>query len=96
MQGRRPGFWQVPENPPHIALQRGKQIVNIDRFEPTTQYCSRCDQRQQMPLKQRQFDCPVYGLSLVRDRNTAMNIRRAGASAHVQVLACQAALFEPR
>jgi putative transposase len=66
----------------HVAMLRGKHIVQIDRFEPTTQRCSRCGHQQPMPLKMRQFVCEQCGLSLDRDHNAALNIRRAGASAH--------------
>ncbi len=65
----------------HIALKRGKLMVRIDRFEPTTVRCSRCGKRQAMSLQQRTFVCPRCGLSLDRDHNAALNIQRAGASA---------------
>jgi putative transposase len=66
----------------HVALKQGKVVITIDRFEPTTQVCSCCGARQKLSLKVRQFDCPQCGLSLDRDHNAALNIRRAGASAH--------------
>ena len=65
----------------HVALLRGKHIVQIDRFAPTTQRCCGCRHRQPMPLKQRLFVCEQCGLALDRDHNAALNIRSAGASA---------------
>ena len=64
-----------------VALKRGKIVVRIGRFERTTGQCSRCDHEQAMTLKHRWFACPVCGLSLDRDHNAAINIRRVGASA---------------
>jgi putative transposase len=65
----------------HIALLRGKHIVQIGRFEPTTQCCSACKHKQAMPLRERQFVCESCGLTLDRDHNAALNIYSAGASA---------------
>jgi putative transposase len=62
----------------HIATLRGKVVLQIGRFEPTTQPCSRCGKKQTLTLKQRQFDCPHCGLSLDRDHNAALNIQRLG------------------
>jgi putative transposase len=66
----------------HVALKQGKVIVTIDRFEPTTQTCSCCGEKQKLSLKVRQFNCSRCDLSLDRDHNAALNILRAGASAH--------------
>jgi putative transposase len=65
----------------HVALLRGKIVVKIDRFAPTTQRCSGCGERQIVSLKQSTFFCPHCGLILDRDHNAALNIQRAGASA---------------
>jgi putative transposase len=62
----------------HIATLRGKVVLQIGRFEPTTQPCSHCGELQKLSLKQRQFDCPHCSLSLDRDHNAALNIQRLG------------------
>jgi putative transposase len=61
----------------------GSTLVVVDRFFPSTQLCSSCGTRNHSlggveGLKERQFDCGVCGLSLDRDENAAINIRRAG------------------
>jgi len=63
-----------------VALKRGKTVVTIDRFTPTTQLCSRCGQRLNLSLRDRTVNC-ACGCTLSRDHNAAINIQRAGASA---------------
>ena len=69
------GFSQFIKSLEYVTAVRGKTIHFIDRWEPTSQTCSRCDHRQKMDLRQRVFDCPECGLSLDRDHNAAINIR---------------------
>jgi putative transposase len=64
----------------HAALKRGKVVLKVARFEPTTQRCSGCKCLRAVSLKDRTFFCP-RGLQLDRDRNAAINILCAGASA---------------
>jgi putative transposase len=61
----------------------GSTLVVVDRFLPSTQVCSSCGTLSDRVsgfagLKERQFDCDACGLSLDRDENAAINIRRAG------------------
>ena len=76
------GFSEFLSIQKHIAVQMGKIVVQIDRFEPSTTPCSACGQRQPMPLHVRVFECqnPECGLVLDRDHNAARNIKRVGAS----------------
>jgi len=53
-------------------------VLFIDRFEPTTQTCSRCLHRQEVKLSERVFRCERCGLEIDRDENSAKNILRAG------------------
>ena len=64
----------------HLAAKRGKRVLKTDRFEPTSQVCSECENRQPIPLRQRTFECGSCGLVLDRDHNAARNIYRVGAS----------------
>ena len=64
-----------------VALKRGKSVVQIGRFERTTQRCSGCAVRHPMALRDRVLTC-TCGLTIDRDHNAAINIQRAGASAH--------------
>lgn len=64
-----------------VAFKRGKQVIFLDRWTPTTQPCSNCGERQKLTLQERNFACGHCDLTLDRDHNAAINIRRAGASA---------------
>ena len=52
----------------------GCQLVVADRFYPSSQLCSRCGHRHQMPLSQRVFCCERCGLETDRDLNAAINL----------------------
>lgn len=66
-----------------VAFKRGKSIIRIDRFTPTSQICSGCGQRHSLTLRDRTLKCDC-GLVIDRDHNAAINIKRAGASACYQ------------
>ena len=58
--------------------ERGKQLIKIDRWYPSSQLCHRCGHRQPMPLKIRAYHCPVCGMDFNRDWNAAINIKTEG------------------
>ena len=60
----------------HVAAMRGKQVVKIGRWQPTSQTCSACGQRQAIALPERVFACAACRLEIGRDHNAARNIRR--------------------
>lgn len=64
----------------YLSRKGGKRVLKLNRFEPTTQVCSGCGQRQPMPLRERTYRCGCCGLKLDRDHNAARNIYRVGAS----------------
>ena len=57
---------------------RGKQLVKIDKWYPSSQTCSCCGHKQKMPLYVRTYDCPQCGNHMDRDYNAAVNIRNEG------------------
>ena len=57
---------------------RGKKLVKIDKWYPSSQTCSCCGSRKEMPLAERTYRCPVCGMEMDRDRNAAINIRNEG------------------
>lgn len=59
------------------AENAGKTFVKVAPHY-TSQDCSRCGHRQIMPLSRRVYDCPSCSLSLDRDTNAALNIKRLG------------------
>jgi len=62
-----------------VALKRGKSVVKIGRFVPTTKTCSGCGQRHDLTLRDRVLACDC-GLVIDRDYNAAINIKHSGAS----------------
>ena len=63
-----------------MATKLGKELVKIDRWEPTTQICHVCGHRQEMPLNMRTFVCGGCGNVEDRDVNASHNILEAGRS----------------
>ena len=65
------------------ASKLGTQIVFIDKLYPSSQLCHVCGYKKPevKDLKLREWGCPACGTHHDRDRNAAMNIHRAGASA---------------
>jgi putative transposase len=63
-----------------MATKLGKELVKIERWEPTTQICHVCNHRQQMPLNMRTFVCGGCGNVEDRDVNASHNILEAGRS----------------
>lgn len=57
---------------------RGKTLVRIDKWYPSSQLCSSCGARQAMPLSGRVYTCPNCGMVLDRDINAALNIKAEG------------------
>ena len=67
---------------------RGRTFRRIGRFEPTSQVCSACgDKDGPKPLRVREWTCPSCGTTHDRDVNAAVNIAKAAGLA---VTACRA------
>ena len=57
----------------------GRTLVKVDRWYPSSQYCSACGRRDgPKPLKVREWTCPGCGTTHDRDLNAAHNILAAG------------------
>jgi putative transposase len=57
----------------------GRTLVKVDRWYPSSQYCSACGRRDgPKPLKVREWTCPGCGTTHDRDLNAARNILAAG------------------
>src|SRR5438132_1906460 len=55
----------------------GSALVIADRFYPSSKLCSGCGViKDTLSLSERTFDCNVCGVSLDRDENAALNLRR--------------------
>lgn len=53
--------------------ESGGKLVKVDRWYPSSQICSRCGNRQKIPLSTRVYRCDC-GLMIDRDYNAALNI----------------------
>ena len=57
---------------------RGKALVKVGRWFPSSQICSACGARHAMPLSVRTYVCPECGAVMNRDENAAANILKEG------------------
>lgn len=63
----------------HIASKYGTEVVNVDRFYPSSKTCSVCQYvNEHLSLRDRSWTCPSCGASLDRDLNASLNILRQG------------------
>jgi len=60
------------------ASQRGKNVVEIGRFDPSSKMCSRCGSVREMKLSDRTYRCEKCGLTINRDLNASLNIKKFG------------------
>jgi putative transposase len=59
--------------------RRGKHLVLVDRFFPSSKMCSTCKHvNQDLNLSERTWTCPKCGVPHERDENAARNLRREG------------------
>ena len=56
---------------------RGKALVRVDKFYPSSQLCSCCGNRKKLTLSERKYIC-ACGLEIDRDLNAAINIKNEG------------------
>ena len=63
-------------------MERGKYLVRVSRFFPSTQLCHECGHRfrgeDKLTLSDRVYSCPVCGCVMDRDVNAACNILAEG------------------
>jgi putative transposase len=57
---------------------RGKYYIEVDRFYPSSQLCSRCSFKHKLMLSERIYKCPECNLVIDRDYNAALNIKAEG------------------
>jgi putative transposase len=70
------GFLQMLK---YKCQEKGKQLLEVGRYFPSTKQCFRCKRRNEIPLEQREYSCSC-GHRLHRDHNAALNLRAAGMS----------------
>ena len=55
--------------------ERGKKLIVIDKWYPSTKTCSCCGNKKPVRLDERTYVCPECGMVMDRDVNAAINIR---------------------
>jgi putative transposase len=59
--------------------RRGKQLVLVDRFYPSSKLCSNCGYKNDdLQLSDREWTCPACGAFHERDENATKNLKREG------------------
>lgn len=74
-------FGEIRRQLEYKCVMRGKQLLFVDRWFPSSKTCSRCGSVQEnMPLNIREWTCPDCGIHHDRDLNAAVNIVRQAMS----------------
>jgi putative transposase len=67
------------------AEEAGRQVIKIDRYEPSSKRCSECGAiNKVLKLSDRQWICKECGVLHDRDHNAAKNIKRVGQTQQAQ------------
>ena len=73
------GFGMFREMLRYKLERQGKQLLEVDRFVPTTKVCSACGAvNESIPPKAQRWICPVCGAEHRRGVNAAVNIKAKG------------------
>ena len=74
-------FGEIRRQLEYKCAMRGKKLLFVDRFFPSSKTCSSCGSIQEiMPLNIREWTCPDCGIHHERDLNAAVNIVRRATS----------------
>lgn len=74
-------FGEIRRQLEYKCAMRGKKLLFVDRFFPSSKTCSSCGSVQEtMPLNIREWTCPDCGIHHDRDLNAAVNIVRQAMS----------------
>lgn len=72
------GFGQFRDMLSYKMAERGKKLITIDKWFPSSKMCRFCGTiNSELTLKDREWDC-ACGAHLLRDHNAAINIREEG------------------
>ena len=71
------GFGMFRECLQYKLERQGKALISVSRFTPTAKTCHVCGAIDERPHEQ-DWVCPACGAAIVREVNSARNIRDAG------------------
>ena len=75
------GFGQFLEFLSYKMAERGKKLITIDKWFPSSKTCHSCGfVNEELTLAIREWTCPCCGEYHDRDINAAINIRKQGLS----------------
>jgi putative transposase len=75
------GFYNFMQILEAQAIKYGCKITYIDKWFPSSKMCSYCGNvKKELGLKDRIYKCEKCGISIDRDYNASINIKREGAS----------------
>jgi len=60
--------------------ERGKKLVEMGQYFPSTKQCHNCKTRNEITLSTREYECSSCSYKIHRDHNAALNLKAAGAS----------------
>jgi putative transposase len=72
------GFADFQRKAQWLAAKLGRDLLKIDRWEPSTKTCRVCGRRRETSLNMRTFECEGCGHVEDRDKNASHNILEAG------------------
>ena len=73
------GLYEFRRQLTYKAELFGAEVITVSRFFPSSKTCSSCGHIQDMPLKERVFDCQNCEMVIDRDLNAALNLRNQAA-----------------
>lgn len=59
---------------------RGKHLIKVDKWFPSTKLCSSCGSKYDIELEDRTYKCNNCGLEIDRDYNSALNLKTVGTT----------------
>jgi putative transposase len=68
------GFYEFRRQLEYKTEWYGAKLIIVDRFYPSSQLCSNCQNKQKMPLSKRVYECENCGLKIDRDLNASINL----------------------
>ncbi|MCY0851321.1 MAG: transposase, partial [Thermoplasma acidophilum] len=72
-------FYSFKEKLKWKADRYGKNLIEIGRFDPSSKLCSRCGNiKKDLKLSDRVYSCDACGLTIDRDYNASLDIRKIG------------------
>lgn len=75
------GFHSFMSKLKYLAEIHNKNVIQIDKYYPSSKTCSDCGNvKKKLEIKERIFDCEKCKLSIDRDLNASINIKKVGVS----------------